>query len=138
MKDIDSNWIQMQRQKTSEDNVLSLLRTPTPHQLNIPTITYLRRSSIAVMEQDVLKGNPVTSSVSDFLLHECLGRSWSRVVGNRRSRSVGTGLNELHRLTGNNRYMFWLNRCMFWFNGATFCLNGYMFSLIDVLGMCFS
>ena len=102
MKDIDLEWIQKQR--NSEGNNPSILRTP--HQLSFPGFSFPRRSSIAVMEGRSLVGvtkedSPFSSSILDvLLLHESGRKSWSRVVGDSRTRSVGTGMNELDRLTG--------------------------------------
>lgn len=84
MENIDLEWIQ--KQKNAEGNNLSILRTPT-----------FPRPSVGVTKE----GSPSSSSILDvLLLHESVRRSWSRVVGDSRTRSVGTGMNELDRLTG--------------------------------------
>ena len=84
MENIDLEWIQ--KQKNAEGNNLSILRTPT-----------FPRPSVGVTKE----ASPSSSSILDvLLLHESVRRSWSRVVGDSRTRSVGTGMNELDRLTG--------------------------------------
>ena len=108
MKNIDWEWIQKQR--NSEGNNSSILRTPTPRQLSLPGFTFPRRSSVAVMEGRssvgvVKEDSPSSSSILDvLLLHESDRNSWSRVVGDSKTRSVGTGMNELDRLIG----MIWV------------------------------
>ena len=44
-----------------------------------------------------LRGN----TAATYSLNRARKRNWSRVVGSGNSRSVDTGLNELHRISGN-------------------------------------
>ncbi|XP_003386744.3 PREDICTED: uncharacterized protein LOC100638516 [Amphimedon queenslandica] len=105
LQDINALWIRGQKR----DNP-SLLELP-PWELNL---TFLRQQiSASIVDDSRLLGasisnpasfnkgeeaSPLPPNVGEVLIRGCVRKAWSRVVGNGRSRSVGTGLNELHRL----------------------------------------
>ena len=107
LQDINALWI-----RGHKGNIPSLLEMP-PRELSL---TLLRQQISARIVDDsrlpssslsnsasFAKGeeaSPLPPSVGEVLARGCVRRAWSHVVGNGRSRSVGTGLNELHRLQG--------------------------------------
>ena len=108
LQDINALWIRGQKR----DNP-SLLELP-PWELSL---TLLRQQiSASIVDDSRLLGtsipspasfnkgeeaSPLPPNVGEVLIRGCVRRAWSCVVGNGRSRSVGTGLNELHSLQGN-------------------------------------
>ena len=69
----------------------------------LPSSSLSNSASFAKGEE----ASPLPPSVGEVLARGCVRRAWSHVVGNGRSRSVGTGLNELHRLQG-KQWWVWL------------------------------
>ena len=114
LQDINALWI-----RGHKGNIPSLLEMP-PRELSL---TLLRQQISARIVDDsrlpssslsnsasFAKGeeaSPLPPSVGEVLARGCVRRAWSHVVGNGRSRSVGTGLNELHRLQG-KQWWVWL------------------------------
>lgn len=133
MKEIDGDWIHKQKlQSKSMCHTPKLLPhhcSQTPPTLLLPNSSHItlclpthplfvdgiigpspssskshRPNSIAVMEGL----NPREESPTSCWLclkDQCRRKSWSRVLGESRTRSVDTGLNELDRITGQSCLM---------------------------------
>jgi hypothetical protein len=120
--DLNGEWII--RHSKGEGDLLSLPRAPTPHQLNVSSITYIRSNpnSLPLTKED----SPSSVVMGDDLFHACLSRSWSRVVGSGWSRSVDTGLNELSRASAAVTSMELQHQRFI--NKKEVCLNGWSIS----------
>ena len=122
MQEIDGDWIY--KQKSQKKNISAIPLT-TPTNLNhtgypfpsdglnalpppalprragsSPVSSSQRPNSIAVMEALTVRESSPTSMCWLCMKEPCRRKSWSRVVGGGRTRSVDTGMNELDRITG--------------------------------------